>query len=286
MKDKKVIYTDSANERLELLFYDLRKKINNHFLEKKYVFGDDQIEVTASDIEEVSKRIKLFVPKRRSSVQLILIIYSVLGVFIFFFGLFYGEIKNIIESGGSFRFAIIISGILLTVFSVIYLYYRNMITSRQEVGVSSDSSKFVDLLEVNKERFVDLIKQHNQEIRVKGNKRIMVLSRSEADLNFLKSFFKIMEFKNIQYEVIESNDQILSTDDFDLVFFNNESGNLDLDFIVKQISVSSSDTMFFYFGSRRLNDVDEYRNRIAIANSRVQLYSNLINALIFQDLLK
>ena len=282
---KKLLYTDSANERMDVLFHDLRKDIERYFIDRKYVYGDETVEVTSSDVEELSKRIIINKPNKKSSIKLILMTYSFLGILITLTGLFYEDISFIINSDNKFRFTMIVTGIMLTLFSYVYYFIRYKETSRTFDGGISNVQDSDNLVSMNRERFIELINQQNKELQVKRRKNILVLSQSDKEMEFLKSFFKKMEFKNVDFRLIQIN---LDTTSYDLVIFNNENGSLEISRIYEIANNATNDTMFFYFGGVRLDlsEIHKIKNRLAISNLRPQLYGNIIQALIYQDTLE
>ena len=65
--NKKIIFTDSAKMRLEKLHIDIDAQIETYLKDRKNVPGDDFIEITASDIDELSYRLKIIRPTRTNS---------------------------------------------------------------------------------------------------------------------------------------------------------------------------------------------------------------------------
>jgi len=77
----KILYTDSGKNELEEF-----KKRQVHLLEeivskRKYIFGDDVIEITASDVRDAADRIRPIprIPLRSTMTELIPIVYILLG---------------------------------------------------------------------------------------------------------------------------------------------------------------------------------------------------------------
>src|SRR5688572_5439647 len=95
---KKIIYTESAKERLERLHFEVNKGIENYLQQRKYVPGDDFIEITALDIDEVSQRFRII---RHSSSKytktLIPILYSMIGIGLLIVGLYYDQIQLLLK---------------------------------------------------------------------------------------------------------------------------------------------------------------------------------------------
>ena len=51
----KVIYTESAKQALEAFKERQAKELEENICSRKYVFGDNTVEITASDIKEASE---------------------------------------------------------------------------------------------------------------------------------------------------------------------------------------------------------------------------------------
>ena len=120
-KGKKIIYTESAQNRLTKLQADLQEKIENFLRYKKNVPGDDFIEITANDIDYVSDRIKIIKSSKSSVRYLIILVYGITGVIMTIFGLFYDYIKQLVQENPS-GLIISLSGIFISVFSIAYYY--------------------------------------------------------------------------------------------------------------------------------------------------------------------
>lgn len=120
--DKKIIYTHSATERLQMFHHEVDAELQRYFQERKFVPGDEFIEVTASDIDEVAQKFRISRPIRTSSVRnLIPIVYSVIGVIMAVIGIFYEQFKVILE-GDPKRLIFIGGGLFMLLISSYYLY--------------------------------------------------------------------------------------------------------------------------------------------------------------------
>jgi len=120
--NRKIIYTDSAKERFEKFQFQVTKEVENYFQERKFVPGDEFIEITASDIDEVAQRFRISRPIRTNPVKtLIPVVYTIMGVVLTLVGLFYDQFKVII-SGDPKRLVFVISGVIMIFFSWTYVY--------------------------------------------------------------------------------------------------------------------------------------------------------------------
>jgi len=118
-----IIYTETANKKLDELQSRYREEMERILLSKNLIPGDDFVEITASDIDEVSKYFK-FVRPVRNSRYLILIIYFILGLIATIGGLFYDDFRHIIENR-PMQAMIILFGLIMMIASFVgYFYFR------------------------------------------------------------------------------------------------------------------------------------------------------------------
>lgn len=93
--DVQIRYTDEAKERLEIFERNLVKDIERLIKERKYIPGDDFIEVTGSDILYALKYIKITDPIQREFRYIIIYIYFLIGATSMFIGLYYERLKEL-----------------------------------------------------------------------------------------------------------------------------------------------------------------------------------------------
>ena len=91
-----------------------------------------------------------------------------------------------------------------------------------------------------------------------------------------------MGFRNVRYETL---DQVKDPYKYDLLIFDNENLNIDHADLLAIMAKTKQGNFCLYFGSDKF-DAKEFKDRVNFANSRVQLYGNLINSLRYQSLLK
>jgi len=119
--NKKIIFTDSAKMRLERLHIDIDAQIEAYLKDRKNVPGDDFIEITASDIDELSYRLRIIKPTRTNTKHLILFVYAVIGMISTIIGLFYTQIKIIIFED-KVRLMFIVFGLSLMAIAFVMSY--------------------------------------------------------------------------------------------------------------------------------------------------------------------
>ncbi len=153
--------------------------------------------------------------------------------------------------------------------------------SIHKIAEKKINAKFDSILNDKKEKLIQLINTQDEELILKTDKSIMVISELGTDESFMEAFFDKMGFKKVQYK---KADDIQSYNSCDLVLFDDEDGSFDHNKIKKIADKFPASAVCFYFGMKiELNN--EERKRYVFANSRLQLYGNIMNALRYQSLL-
>lgn len=128
----KIVYTESALSELEKFQDQQKAELESFLKEKKFVFGDDILEVTASDVREASRHFR--VTRYSSSpipiTSMLLRAYMVLGVVMAVAGIFYNDIIAMLE-GNPMQLALVLSGLAVTVISFVGSYYFRMREARR-----------------------------------------------------------------------------------------------------------------------------------------------------------
>lgn len=124
------------------------------------------------------------------------------------------------------------------------------------------------------EILISLVDAQKDEGEQKQKCRIDIIHSIDSDVSYYKKFFKIFGFNDtlIRYS---SPEEYKPSSKTDIVFFSNEDSSLNQDVmneICKKLNVNS---YIFYYGSARWNDF-EHSSRKGIANSRITLYSRLM----------
>jgi len=125
--EKKITYTESGKNSLDKYLDEQKLLLEKFISDEKYVFGDDEIEITASDIKmyidnsKYSKRRT----ERRKSLLFIINTYIIFGIIITIGGLIYPVILEMLEDR-PFQFIITIMGVFMSIFAIIYkIYLKN-----------------------------------------------------------------------------------------------------------------------------------------------------------------
>jgi hypothetical protein len=120
---------------------------------------------------------------------------------------------------------------------------------------------------------------------LKGAK-ILVLTSANGSDAFLRDFFKAKKFPNVHFERIGDAFQTVSNFDYEMVFANNDDGKLNQDIVRQHFR---TDNVLFYFGKERWDtskDSPELSRSLNMANSRAQIYGNLMSSLEFLELVQ
>ncbi len=179
--------------------------------------------------------------------------------------------------GKFFWLGLFASTTIISLFVLLFTLYRHA----KKIASSKIEDLFEDLFNEDRSKLVQMINSLDEEVLLKKQSSIVVFSPRRAPLNFLKDFFREFDFKNVRFYSIEEKADLKKVD---VVFLNNENEQLSIAEILQQAENSPQETVFFLFGKKYLT-TEELSGRIAFANSRMQLYGNLINALRYQTLL-
>lgn len=119
----KVVYTEAAEQEM-LNFHQQQKELLEKLVaEKKVVFGDDVLEITASDIKEASKNIRALRPTniRYSNVQLLTKVYVSLGVLMMVGAIYYPKIAELFQENRT-QGMLFLMGALMTLIGLLANY--------------------------------------------------------------------------------------------------------------------------------------------------------------------
>jgi hypothetical protein len=123
----KVIYTDAAQR--ELVEFQQRQKalLEELVSDRKLVYGDDVLEVTASDIKEAAHRIQPIRPTARhyQSSELLTRAYIIMGIAMMIGAFFYPQIQEILEKNKTQAF-IFVTGASITALGWLFGYWLKL----------------------------------------------------------------------------------------------------------------------------------------------------------------
>lgn len=123
----KVVYTESAEQELNS-FHNRQQKLLEDLIEnRKFVFGDKVVEITASDIRLASRYIQPLNVGRSGSTlmrRFILQVNIIGGVLIALIGFFYPNINKILSENPS-QVILVAVGVMITMLSLLmHMYFR------------------------------------------------------------------------------------------------------------------------------------------------------------------
>lgn len=138
--NKEMIFTESATHRLHKLHSDIDIQIKDYLRERKNVPGDDFIEVTASDIDELSSRVRIIRTNKTNAKQLVLYIYGITGVLVTVIGLFFDSLKKLVVEDRT-RFFLILSGLMFSMVSLTLSYVLKLRDKKEKELVDFEKQK-------------------------------------------------------------------------------------------------------------------------------------------------
>jgi len=120
-----IIYTESGKDAIEKYLEEQKKIMETKICEEKYVFGDSEIEITASDIHLYIKHsfFEEMKIKRRKSMAFLSQSYIIIGVIMVVSGVLFPIIVEMFESN-PLQFMLTVAGsILAMVGGIIWLFF-------------------------------------------------------------------------------------------------------------------------------------------------------------------
>lgn len=123
----KVIYTDAAQRELSEFQQRQKTLLEKLISDRKLVYGDDVLEITASDIKEAAHRIQPIRPivRQYQSSRLLTRAYIVMGVAMMIGALFYPQIQEILEKN-RFQALFFFMGASITVIGWLFGYWLKL----------------------------------------------------------------------------------------------------------------------------------------------------------------
>ncbi|MBP5983552.1 MAG: hypothetical protein KAZ91_02775 [Candidatus Fonsibacter sp.] len=125
--EKSIIYTESASKKIESILNNFKQRLEEEIKDSKNYPGEESIEITASDIEEIYERVIIRNKWSKSHarikmIRLVLPIYFLMGIALVFYGFFRDEIQQLIYKDKSSLMYILIGFIIsLTTGAMFYL---------------------------------------------------------------------------------------------------------------------------------------------------------------------
>jgi hypothetical protein len=125
---RQIVYTKSAQSRLDKLQADIIRHLESELIDRKFIPGDEQVEITASDVEEISRAMLLSFAdpyeRRARSRNLLISVYMVVGVLMTVAGLFYQDFIRMVSNPT--QGILVLTGASITVAGfLLRLFYRS-----------------------------------------------------------------------------------------------------------------------------------------------------------------
>lgn len=137
-KQLTVTYTDAAKQRAEELACHYREVLQEVVTERKFVPGDNTVEITASDLEQATKYVQIRVQLssvKRLKVRLLDLlakVYIFMGVSVILLGIYYPQLVKLFYSLSPIQQSVVTLGIVSIfagVISMTYVYLTNQVTT-------------------------------------------------------------------------------------------------------------------------------------------------------------
>ncbi|MEJ8802813.1 NARF domain-containing protein [Pontibacter sp. H249] len=177
----------------------------------------------------------------------------------------------------------IIGGLLLTlgVGGLIYQFFWGM----KKLAEKTLREKLQTYLFENTQSMMELVNNHRIESKVKKEKLVRVVSGSDDETELMRTLLKRMGFKNVECTTVNI---YIPFPPSDLLIFCNIRKSLDTTTIVSYLEESNADDVFVYYGGRLdlPQDKSHFSEKLNYANSRFTVYHQIINTLIFKDILQ
>lgn len=139
----KIILTDQAAKQLQKYKDNQGNKLIEEIASRKFVPGDDEVEITASDIETGGNRMV----KPKMPVTMIIIFYMILGSFLMILGFNYDIIKNIILKNDPVQIVLLAMGVIIFLMGIMlalsffmkdYMYFFAGRMARKRMKISAE----------------------------------------------------------------------------------------------------------------------------------------------------
>lgn len=170
-------------------------------------------------------------------------------------------------------------GLLLLYFG----YIRSFIKKKsEEIAEKKIAEVIGSVVEKNKDKIVNIIESQDIELKVKKENKLLIISETDEDKEFISKFFKEAGISN--FDFADSANYNAISNEIDLVVFDDRRAtNKFHDLFNEYLEKSNENTLFIFFGDR-FNAAK--RDNINYANSKYTLYNQIINSLKFKEVMK
>ena len=132
-KSIQIIYTSEAEERLEKLMNKLKSDIEFSIKNRRYIPGDKLLEITGSDIETISKHLKIISPEKIYIRETLIKSYLIFGTILITVGLFYDEFRNLLLEQNRLQLILIFLGVILIITALLLKSVVNRIKYKYNI---------------------------------------------------------------------------------------------------------------------------------------------------------
>lgn len=131
----KVTYSNSGTVELDRFLQKRKEELEQLLRREKYVLGDEELEITASDIVEAEHNFRA-IKSTRGTLQLnrlkfFLRLYLFAGIGMLVVGFFYQDIREIL-TGDPIQKLLVVAGFTFSLFSIVATYYLKERTTRRK----------------------------------------------------------------------------------------------------------------------------------------------------------
>lgn len=141
--------------------------------------------------------------------------------------------------------------------------------------------KIAKFLDNEKDKLMQLIQNQDIELMLKKEKKILFLSLNVNETNTIKQFVGKLDFKKNSYQVIDSNYNFVTLNEYNIIVINNAKDGFSSELLSQTLeSVTAYNSLVVYFGKYK-GVLDQYQN-INFANSEFTLYARIMETLKIQ----
>lgn len=122
-----ITYTESGEREILNFIEEQKESFEDIILREKYVYGDEEIEVTGSDILKIKQRVRLsYQPKRLklSSLKLASFLYLIIGIMTVIVGFVYQDFKDLLENNSEQAMIILVGVSISLIGGVLSIYMK------------------------------------------------------------------------------------------------------------------------------------------------------------------
>jgi len=145
---KKINYSRPARMRLISAQREYKTKIEHLIRQQKYIPGEEEIEVTASDIERALRQLRIVTTRSVDFRSLIIRLYLVTGVITVIVGLFYERAKTFVTfiTANPIRLSLVAVGGMIIVVALLFrqIYEKKLYRREIEQHISKERYKEPD----------------------------------------------------------------------------------------------------------------------------------------------